>query len=226
MNDDLDLSRLRQIPDPFAAPSDAPPMRAPEWPSPTRQRVRRDRGIAAVAVVLYEVGWVAFVERRADLASLPPWVIAAGLLVPLVATALAFGAVVARGRRGLGVSTAWLAALSALPPLLFAVVTLAVNPPDPEGEPFWNLVARCIGVSSVLVAIPLALGAMVFRHAFPGASMWRTAALGVACGGLGAATMSLVCRHGGAFHVVLGHGAMMIVGGAVGALLGRRMTRA
>jgi hypothetical protein len=38
--------------------------------------------------------------------------------------------------------------------------------------------------------------------------------------------MSLACWHDGALHIVVGHGTMMMVGGAAGALLGRRITRA
>jgi len=54
----------------------------------------------------------------------------------------------------------------------------------------------------------------------------RRAALGVACGGLAAASMSLCCFHREMLHVLIGHGSMMLVGGVAGALLGRRFTRA
>jgi hypothetical protein len=37
--------------------------------------------------------------------------------------------------------------------------------------------------------------------------------------------MSLACWHVGALHVIFGHGAMMVVGGVAGALLGRQVTR-
>lgn len=226
MNDDLDLARLGQIPDPFAAPSEAPPMKAARPPSPTRQAVRGRRAVVAAVIVLFEVGWVAFVEHRPDLPSLPPWTIAAGLAIPLLAGTLAFGAVSSRGRKGLGAPAWGLALLATLPPLLFAAITLAVNPPEPPGEPFWNYAVRCMALSAFLVSVPVALGAFAFRHAFPAASSWRTAALGVACGAVGAAIMSLVCPHGGALHVIVGHGSMMLVFGVVGALLGRRITRA
>jgi hypothetical protein len=172
------------------------------------------------------VGWVVLVERRRDLGSLPAWSVALGLLIPLAAAALAFRAVSSKGRRGLGVPTSWLAALCTFPPALFVVATLATRPPDADAGHFWDLAVRCMGVTSVLTAVPLALGAGVFRHAFVAASTWRTAALGVACGALAAATMSLACWHDGALHIVVGHGTMMMVGGAAGALLGRRITRA
>jgi hypothetical protein len=228
MSDDLDLRRLGEIPDPFAAAPGAPPaMKAPTVArSPTRGQARRNRAIAAMAVVLYEIGWLVVVERRGDLASLPAWTIAVGLIIPLAAAALALGAVTGRGQRGLGVGASWLAALALLPPLVFAVATLLTSPPDAEAGRFWELAVRCMGVTALLTAGPLVLGALVFRHAFAAASGWRTAALGVTCGALAAATMSLACVHTGAVHVVVGHGAMIVVAGVIGALLGRRITRA
>jgi hypothetical protein len=227
MNDDLDLQGLGQIPDPFGdSPVSPLPNKAPpRGSSPTRADARRSRSISALAVVLFEVGFVVAIERRGDLGVLPLWTIVLGLAVPLAAAALALGAVRGRGRRGLGVSTSWLVPLSTLPPVLFAVATLVANPPDTEGR-FWDLAVRCMGLTALLTAIPLALGAFVFRHAFVAASVWRSTALGVTCGAIAAATMSIACWHSGALHVVVGHGTMMIVGGAIGALLGRRITRA
>jgi hypothetical protein len=112
-----------------------------------------------------------------------------------------------------------------MPPVLFAVATLMASPLDAGEGHFWNLAARCMGVTALLTVGPLVLGVVVFRHAFAAASAWRTAALGVACGAMTAATMSVACWHVGALHVIVGHGAMMVVGGVAGALLGRQVTR-
>jgi len=227
MNDDLDLRRLAEIPDPFAGPRREPaPVKAPpSGASPTRGDVRKKRAIAAVAALAYEAGWVLVVERRRDLGQLPTWAIAIGLVVPLAAAALALVAVTGAGRRGLGAPASWLAGLTLMPPTLFAVATVLTNPLDTGEGHFWNLAVRCMGVTALLTAGPLALGALVFRPAFAAASVWRTAALGVACGALAAATMSLACWHGGALHLIVGHGTLMLVGGVAGALLGRRVTR-
>lgn len=226
MSDDLDLQRMREIPDPFG-PSQAPASKEAQPPpiSPTRREVRRRRAIAASAAVAYEAGWVLVVERRSDLGQLPAWTIALGLVIPLVAAALALAAVTSPGRRGLGASASWLAGLTVMPPVLFTVATLIAGPLDTGEGHFWNLAVRCMGVTAVLTAGPLVLGVLVFRHAFAAASVWRTAALGVACGAMAAATMSLACWHVGALHAIAGHGAMMVVGGVAGALLGRRVTR-
>ena len=72
----------------------------------------------------------------------------------------------------------------------------------------------------------MAMLTWVFRHAFVAASAWRSAALGVACGALGASTMTLACSHGEALHVIVAHGSMMVIGGGLGALLGRTIARA
>lgn len=227
MSDDLDLQRMTEIPDPFAGSSRrlAAAQVQPVGASPTRREVRRKRAIATAAVVAYEVSWVLVVERRRDLGQLPAWTIALGLVIPLAAAALALVAVTVAGRRGLGAPASWLAGLTLMPPALFAVATLVTGPLDAGQVHFWNLAVRCMGITAALTAGPLALGAVVFRNAFAAASVWRTAALGVACGAMAAATMSVACWHVGALHAIVGHGTMMLVGGIGGALLGRRVTR-
>jgi hypothetical protein len=226
MSNDLDLQRITEIPDPFG-PSRGPPSKEvrPTGASPTRREVRRRRAIAAAAAVAYEVGWVLAVERRRDLGQLPAWTIALGLVIPLAAGALALVAVIGPGRRGLGAAASRLAGLTLMPAALFAVATLMAGPRNTSEGDFWNLAVRCMGVTGLLTALPLVLGVVAFRHAFAAASAWRTAALGVACGAMAAATMSLACWHVGALHVIVGHGAMMVVGGVAGALLGRQVTR-
>jgi hypothetical protein len=227
MSDELDLKRMAEIPDPFAGPSRGPAPKGvqPAGSSPTRSQVRSKRLIAAAAVVAYEVGWILVVERRRDLGQLPAWTIALGLIIPLAAAALALAAVTGAGKRGLGAPASWLAALTLTPPALFALATLVAGPMDAGEGHFWNLAVRCMGVTALLTAGPLALGAVVFRHAFAAAAVWRTAALGVACGAIAAATMSIACWHVGSLHAIVGHGTMMLVGGIAGALLGRHATR-
>jgi hypothetical protein len=226
MSDELDLSRLKDIPDPFGSMAAAVPApKPPAVPSPTRATVRGRRLAALAAVVVYEAGWLLVVERRADLGSLRHEAIAVGLVIPLVAALVAMLPVALRGRRGLGAPALWLAVLCGLAPLVFAGATWLTNPADTEPD-FWNLAVRCMGVTAVLTAVPLVLGAAVFRHAFATASVLRSAALGVACGAVAAATMSLGCLHDGALHVIVGHGVTMVLGGLAGALVGMRATRA
>jgi hypothetical protein len=55
--------------------------------------------------------------------------------------------------------------------------------------------------------------------------MWRTVALGVACGAFAAAAMRSVCLNDNPWHVLAGHGAGILLGALIGASLSR-VTRA
>jgi hypothetical protein len=109
---------------------------------------------------------------------------------------------------------------------VFVVGTMMAAPPDAEAYGFWGHTVRCMLVTSVLAAAPLALGVWAFRHSFVASTRWRGAALGTAAGALAAATMSLACANDGVVHVLLGHGVIMLVGAVAGALLGGRVMRA
>jgi hypothetical protein len=229
MNDDLDLQRLAEIPDPFAQAGQSPlrqlsPDRAIQ--SPARSRVLALRALALAAMVLYDVAWPVLVERRPDLRSVPPLELALGLVIPLASAALAATAFGRQGNRGLGEPTARLLMLVIASLALFAAGTLIFAPENAAGGRFWRQAAGCLLVTAVLAAGPLALGALAFRRAFAAASVGRSAALGVAIGALAAATMSIACSNSSAGHVLVGHGAIMLLAGAVGALLGRRILQA
>jgi hypothetical protein len=226
---DLD-KLLSQVPDPFArdaAPLPAPPV-LPSVASPTRAQHQTRLVVAVAVAVVFQVIWIAVAKHRMALDAITVQHLLFGLGVPLVAAGLAWWAATSRGRAGLGAPAAWLAAGIALSPLLFALTTLLVAPPDQDASTraFLDRAVRCVAGSSALCAVSLGLLAYAFRHAFAAASTWRTAALGVACGALAAATMSLACFHREAMHVLVGHGSMMLVGGLLGALIGRRFTRA
>lgn len=227
MKDHLD--RLAEIPDPFASSARSPgprPTPARLARSPGRARVRTLRLTAAAAALFCDASWVALIERRPDLAAVPSSRLALGLAIPLAAAVLALSAVTRRGRAGLGETKARVLTLAVASPSLFAAATVLVAPTGPPDPLFFRHAAGCIGVTALLAVGPLTLGLLAFRHAFAMASAWRAAALGVASGALAAATMTLVCPIGSASHVVFGHGAMMLIGGAVGAMLGRRACRA
>jgi hypothetical protein len=229
MNDERNLDRLAEIPDPFADAAPPPVQRArPESldRSPVRSRVRAQRIVAVAGAVLCDAAWIAFVERRPDLASVPYTRLALGLAVPLAAAVLALSAIVRRGGLGLGEPTARVVALTIASPALFAVGTALAAPPSDPDPLFWRHAAGCMLVTTLLAAGPLALGLWAFRRAFVMGSVWRAAALGMAGGGLAAATMSLACPISGAPHVILAHGAIMLVAAAVGAAIGHRFCRA
>jgi len=227
MRDEFDIERLAEIPDPFAGDPGIPVLRrdgSRAVVSATRSRVKTLRAVAAVAAIAYEVGWLAIAGLRPDLHSAPATAIAAGLLVPLAAAALAWAAVTSRGTAVF--SNLWPAVWVAAPPLVFGLLTLLLFPMPAEGSPFWGGTLSCMTKTMVLTVGPLVLGAWAYRWAFATASQWRTAALGVACGGLSAATICLACPNQTALHVLVGHGTAMIVGAIVGGLLGLQLTRA
>ena len=228
MNDDLNLNRLAEIPDPFEGSTRIPdrPMHPDRWPrSSDRRRVRGVRLAAAVGALLYDAAWVAWVERRPDLTTVSPSRLVFGLAGSLVAAMLALAAATRRGKAGLGETKARVVALAIGSPVLFTMATLLGTPAQAFDARFWGHAAGCVLVSALLATGPLALGALAFRHAFAIVSVWRTAALGLACGALAAATMTLVCPIDNAAHVLVGHGTILVIAGAVGTVLGRRTCR-
>jgi hypothetical protein len=222
--DDLDLRRLADIPDPFSRSAAKPPRSRGETTMaspPSRARLHRFRVLAVVIALFSQAAWLALVEHRSDLAASSPGALLLGIGIPLLAATVALSAAARPGALGLGESMSRLAALLILSIAVFVTGTLFAAPQDSEAGSFWGHAARCMAVSAALAAVPLALGVWSFRHAYVAAAPWRSAGLGVAAGALAAATMSLACSNGGALHVLAGHGAMMLAGGAVGAALGR-----
>jgi hypothetical protein len=221
--------QLLDIPDPLTSSQHAPPpMPAlPAVKSPTRAERKRSLTFVIAAAVVYQFAWLAFVEHRADLSRTSLTLLVLAVIVPLVLSVIAFNAAVGRGARGLGVSVVGLGTAIIATPVLFALASLVMaSRITDETAPFLDRAIRCIAVACALSAPPMIMLGWVFRHAFVAASSWRSAALGVACGALGAATMSLACSHGEALHVIVAHGSMMVIGGGLGALLGRTIARA
>lgn len=225
----FDLERLNEIPDPFAGAADAP-VRAPApkgmAPSPPRSRVQAVRAGALAAAFLAEGAWLLLVEHRPDLPALSRLGLALGLGIPLLAGAVALGAAARRGGLGLGESARRMAGLVGAAIAVFVVGTTMAAPPDTEVDGFWGHTVRCMLVTAVLAAAPLALGVWAFRHSFVASTRWRGAALGTAAGALAAATMSVACASAGVVHVLLGHGVILLAGAVAGALLGGKVMRA
>jgi hypothetical protein len=224
---DLD-AQLARIPDPFAhgANQALPPAPARPAASLTRSRRQALRVACVCAAVLYEGVGLLVCKARPDIATMPAGSLALGVAVPLGAGALAFAAVFRRGTLGLGEPAARLAAWVVGAPVLFAIVTLAVWPSDAGSAEFWPQAKACFVSTAILAAGPLVLGTLALMRAFAAASGWRTAALGVASGALAAATMAIACPNGGAFHLLVGHGAAMVVMGLAAAWMGRRLLTA
>jgi hypothetical protein len=224
---DFDIE-LARIPDPFAreAGEVLPPCAALARPeSPSRSRRRAVAVAAACGAVLYDAVALAFFKTRPDLATASTPLLALELAVPLGVGALALAGAARTGRIGLGEPAGKLAAWVIGAPLLFALVTLAAFPHDVADGAFWSRTQTCFLVTALLGAGPLTLAAFALRSSFAAAAGWRTAAIGIASGALAASSIALVCPDGGAFHVLVGHGAMMLVMGLFSAALVRSTTR-
>ncbi len=228
MKSEFELQDLAEIPDPFA--NDRGALAAPLQPqpgaAPTRSRVLALRGAAFGAALVYDVLGVAVLKTRPDLGSLPIWALGLGLVIPLASAAIALRAVSRTGPYGLGQPVTKLAAIAVVAPISFALVTLLFSPLSLDDAAFWPHALGCMGTSLVLAVGPFVLGLWALRGAFAVSSAWRTGALGIACGALAAAALSLICPIGNGWHVLLGHGCMMIAMGLAGAALGRRITSA
>ncbi|HLK37490.1 MAG TPA: NrsF family protein [Polyangiaceae bacterium] len=229
MTHDPNLARLDEIPDPFAGAAMAP-IRPPDGrslpSSAPRSSVHATRAAVLIAALLFEVAWLAFVERRPDLTFASAARLAVRCAGPLAAAAVALAYATRAGPRGLGVPVERLAIALAAVPAAFAAHTLVFARVDGVDHAFWRHVVACATAASVLAAAPLAAGAWGLRHAFATAPAWRGAALGMACGALAAATMSLACATESAAHVMLGHGVVIVAGAVAGAFVGRAGARA
>lgn len=223
---DPDLDRLLDIPDPYAdLGHDAPPQVVnQELPaSPTRAGVHRLRIIALACALLYEAGLLALAGLRPDLSSLPPAILAVGTLAPLASAMLALILAERTGKSGVGSAGLRVAAVLLVPLGLFGLSTFlsAHGAIVLSGRAYWSATAMCVMATAVLAAGPLVLAIIAFRRAFASAAGWRTAALGVACGAVAAAAMNLRCAVDGQLHLLLGHGAALVVAGVVGLSLAR-----
>jgi hypothetical protein len=228
MKDPIDNHRITDVPDPLAGISDwpLPPRRSVALEvSPTRSRVATVRATALGGALLYELACIVVMSKREDLHTMSRAVLLTELAIPVVAGLLALAAA-APGALGMGQPKGRLTTLALLSPVLFIVATLVASPRDVDSEPFVSHALRCFAWTALYSAGPIVLAAWAFRRSFVAAPAWRSAAVGLACGAMGAATMSLVCSVGTPAHVLVGHGGMMLVAGVAGALLGKRFGRA
>ena len=176
--------------------------------------------------MLFQIFWIGFCRHPIALASITPlhWVVS---LVPLAGAVGLWRVAAYRGAVGLGPRIAWLAGGIGAAPVVFALTTMALAPADhvDSSAAFLLGALKCVVGTGILCAFSLGPFALAFRRAFASASVWRSGALGTACGALATATMSVSCPNGETMHVLLGHGTIILIGGVVGAVLGRRLTR-
>jgi hypothetical protein len=222
---DFDLDKLQEIPDPYeaeaAAPSRPPP--ALSSPSPSRQAQARRRHVLLAVVLLLEAAWIARAGLAPRAGSTPAFALGAFGL-PAAGAVLAWLAATRPGRLGLGLSPKRLVLALALTIALFAASALFTT--DAALQPFTlSSTLACAATSVMLAGLPFAAGFYVFRRALPGSAWLRMAIVGVACGALGALLVRLHCPRESIPHIVLGHGAALILFGALGVATGQRVAR-
>jgi hypothetical protein len=227
MRNDFDLEDLSRIADPFAdlasATDPPPPLRSKEA-APSRGRAHARQAAALVGALAYDVACLLWFQPHAG--HKPAWALVAGSASPCAAGLLALAAATRKGPYGLGEPVGRVVLLSVVSLALFTCATSLASPPWTSAEPFLIETLRCLSLSTLFAAGPALLAAVAFRRAFAAASVARAAALGIACGALGSATMSVVCPDGGVVHLLLGHGLVLGTMGLLGALLGRRIAQA
>lgn len=208
---------LASIPDPLRGSSSMPPaMPPPEEPSLTRS-VRRRRAQLLVAVALgWAAGIVSVLGVRPDL-STPPALIQ--LAIVGACLALSVWVVTRPGRVGLGPSTALVRPILLGLPLTYLVLAVVHGSAGPE--PSWLTHFACLGLSSLVALGPFAALSFALRHLLLTAPALRGAALGLAAGLVGSLGIQVHCSLSQPLHATLGHGAVLVLAAALGALSAR-----
>ena len=192
-------------------------------PSPTRRERRRLRFVALGLAVLFEAGMLLLMGVR-ELDTVSSFALAAGVVAPLAGAWLALRAAAHGGEAGVGLSrTVVVGAL--LLTLAGFLVASAGHLAEPHLAVNINATIGCLVGSAMFTVAPLAFALVAFRHAFAAGAGSRSLLLGVAAGALAAAALELRCGAPGQLHFLLGHGAGMVVGGALGWAF-QRVTRA
>lgn len=219
MNPQFDPKDLLDIPDPFAA-DDGAHLRVPDVdalpPASTRSRTRTLRVGAIGVAVAYEAALIGKMGLR-DKASLSSGIIGYGVVLPLVSAGIALAVLQKSARRARVLAT------FAVGVVVFLVTTLLARAPGDESVPG---TVGCIIGGVMMAAGPVLLAIFSMRHAFVMGATWRTAALGLASGLIGAAATRLYCPNDAFAHVLIGHGTPILLAVLAAAALGPRFTRA
>lgn len=225
-----DLSFLKEIPDPVAAPpASAPtPPRLGSAPSPVRSSTRQSRFLALGVSALWLIAHLSVYGLRGDLQRLPPLYLALQVGLPGLLGALSLWVALAPGRLGLGLRVTVVATLAVLGPLTFWLLAAGVPAPYAEGPlaNFWLSSLLCLDITLAWAAAPLLLAALVLRRAFPSAALWRSALVGAAVGLLCGAAINLHCAIVNQAHMFAGHGVPIVLATSLGGLVVSRWSRA
>jgi hypothetical protein len=219
----FDLDKLSEIPDPFADEPPPPPPPPPSLPigGPSRARLRTLAWGSCAVVVALEIAWLLKAGMAPGRVTTPLLAtLAFGL--PALAAVLGWAASLHAGRRGLGLGASRLGLVAGL--ALAAFVASAFYLPSPMAFTIKSTVGCGVTVT-MLGALPFVLGAVVFRRKVLGAVWLRAALFGIACGALGAVLVRMHCAKDSIAHILVGHGAGIVLFGLLAAALARRLMR-
>lgn len=213
------------VPDPVrrAARPSAPPQ-PPAEPSPTRGQRRAWAVLGAAIATLWVVLATWSLGPRGDLGSVG---VLSELGLWLLAGLTAFVIALHPGPRGLSLGVRALLVGLLLVPIVFVAVAIAWSTGVPDVPFGWSTLGGCVVLSTAMTAVPLLVVVLLFRRSFVTAASLRLAVLGGLAGFLGTLGCHAHCPAAHALsHVVLGHGASILVGATLGAILGALRGRA
>lgn len=207
------------IPDPVraAAAAGSPPP-APAEPSATRGQRRAWATLGGAVAVAWIVLAIWALGPRADLGSIG---VLSELGLWVLAALIAFVIALHPGPRGLSLGVRALLVGLLLVPIVFVAVSLAWSSGAPDIPFAWSTLAGCLAASTAMAGVPLLVAFLLFRRSFVTAAALRLSLFGGLAGFLGTLGCHAHCPTAHALsHVVVGHGASILVGAALGAVFG------
>lgn len=214
-----------EIPDPEApllSSSSSQELRLPGFgASPTRDTVRKRRLAALTGSAAWLLTHLAVYGIRADFEELPILYIAAQILLPSLAAVASLFAALSYGKLGLGSRIGLVSGLVLLGPLAFCLVALGAPIPRLTTRDESSLlgILMCFDISVAWTTVPLLCAALTLPGAFATGVGWRSALVGASVGLLTGATMNLCCPNVAPLHLLVGHGAPVLVATLLGALI-------
>jgi hypothetical protein len=218
---ELEPAAFSDIPDPAdrVAARTAPMPVVPSIPSPTRAERQRRAAVCAVLALFWIGLCVWYWKPHADIGK-------AGTILPIAlwtlvsVVALAFA--VRPGRRGLPASVRAIQMVLVAVPVLFVIPVLIVSVGVPDGPLGlrWHEGGECLTITSLIGVGPLFFALFVLQGSFPSIPGARGAVVGVLAGLFGAVGMHAVCAYQARGHLLVAHGAPILLLAALGGVFG------
>jgi hypothetical protein len=196
-----------------------------QTPARTRADIAREKWIVGLASVVVALALYFGFDGVTHGARRPTWLLVASSVTWIgVASASMWGAS-GPGRSALGRSRPWLLAIAFGAPAILLGASLVVAFTHPEVTELGadRIGFKCLGLTFAAAACPLVGLAIVRRSSDPVHGMLAGAALGAASGASAGVMVQLWCPVAAPAHMLVGHILPIVVLGAFGALLGRRV---